>query len=589
MDKIISSPSRRQILLLLGLILVAKMGLEAVLIQSGYTTLLTDEYAHTWRAYSIVQNPHLFLQTDVRPPLPYIVLSGALALYLDLFWTPRVVMILFGLWSVVLMYQLTRSLFSIRAGLMAAILLAFFPWHVWLSATPLPEIFMITFQLGAAYQLVRFLRSENRRHLYGMCAYTALANSVHFHAWLFTVMLTLLILYAAWSGRLKGRLFTVTILMLLWLTPVAWLINLRSVYGAAFYFMQYKAAYDQSVNLLEGWPAVGFAFRALFNPSNFAPWFVPSFFGIAYAFRQCPAHTRSYLVLCSGLLFLILGLFFEGHYSWRHQRNLLPPVVLMLPFMAYWLDRLCEPAAGQTAHGFNTLRWNWGGLGLLVLLILCPTVVSYISHLPHIQNWSTKFRIFAAGYLITFLFTSVVMLCPEKVRMIYTQFSRVYPSFLSRLGWGVVLVVVVIGSVSSLRYFTYREREEAIRTGWAMRTLLEKTPKVEGKVLLEVTYWDSEAVRILSNAPERFVYDRTIQSLAPQNPSLLLELNQEEMERFVLESNIRLAVFRSTDLKQVLRGQVRAKELAHEGAYTIFALDIPHTKKSHALGNKRDG
>jgi hypothetical protein len=151
------------------------------------------------------------------------------------------------------------------------------------------------------------------------------------------------------------------------------------------------------------------------------------------------------------------------------------------------------------------------------------------------------------------------------------------------------MLVVLVGSVSSLHYFTYREREEAIRTGWAMRELLEKSPKVEGQILLETTYWDSEAVRILSNAPERFVNDRAIQSLSPNNPSLLVVLSHEEIEQFLVDHHIRLAVFRSPELKQVLQDHLRAKALAHEGAYTIFALDTRQAERPYRLGNKRDG
>jgi hypothetical protein len=122
-----------------------------------------------------------------------------------------------------------------------------------------------------------------------------------------------------------------------------------------------------------------------------------------------------------------------------------------------------------------------------------------------------------------------------------------------------------------------------------MRKLLEKSPKVEGQILLETTYWDSEAVRILSNAPERFVNDRKIQELSPNNSSLLVTLSREEIEQFLVDHHIRLAVFRSRELKQVLQDHLRAKALAHEGSYTIFALDMRQAARPYRLGNKRDG
>lgn len=123
----------------LGMILLGRILIHILLYQSGFNVLTADDFGRIIIAAHWARSPEPMLGGYWLPFHTY--LFGALFWMIwDLLWTPRIVAIIFGLVSIVVMFLLTEELtHNRRLGVIAAILLAINPAHIWLSSTPLPR------------------------------------------------------------------------------------------------------------------------------------------------------------------------------------------------------------------------------------------------------------------------------------------------------------------------------------------------------------------------------------------------------------------------------------------------------------------
>jgi len=167
-----------------------------------------------------------FVQPGQNGPLYFLSLHFWLAAAGTSEFALRFFSLLFGLLTVPLLYALGRRLLGVRAGLMAALLLAVSPYHVWYS------------QEGKMYALVAFLAvlslylfsralAENRWAWWlSYLAVTGLALYVHFFApLLILVALAWFLLSGRWRRPTLGRLaLALAGLALVALPIVRWLL-----------------------------------------------------------------------------------------------------------------------------------------------------------------------------------------------------------------------------------------------------------------------------------------------------------------------------------------------------------------------------
>lgn len=118
----------------LGMVGVTVLAVLLRLPWLGVQSIAFDE------AYSIAVGsaawPALFqatLSSGVHPPLFYIVYKSLLPLWGTTEFGARFLPFVFGVLAVPLVYRLGKTLFDVRTGLLAAVLLAVNPLHIWLS------------------------------------------------------------------------------------------------------------------------------------------------------------------------------------------------------------------------------------------------------------------------------------------------------------------------------------------------------------------------------------------------------------------------------------------------------------------------
>src|SRR6185369_17292634 len=117
---------------LASLIIILLMAIAVRLYHIQTQSIWFDE---GWSAYSAIQ-PNLQAAIDsdkTNPPLYYVIINIAAHGFGDSEFALRWVSLAFGLLAVALAYQLGKQLFNPRAGLMAALLMAFSPLLWWAS------------------------------------------------------------------------------------------------------------------------------------------------------------------------------------------------------------------------------------------------------------------------------------------------------------------------------------------------------------------------------------------------------------------------------------------------------------------------
>ena len=215
----------------LGLPIIVHLGLQWLLYARGFTALTADEFGRILFAAQWAEQPRWIWRGPWLPFHRY--LFGLLfKLRWDLLYLPRAVTITIGLVSLPCMYLLTRGIFGQRrVAWISLLLLSVSPAHIWLSSTPLTEIYHTSLVLGCMTAFVYAINQRRQRYLYLSAALLALATGFRFEAWMVAVVYSLLLggLLIGQRWRLMVPIFSpwalVGAAVMPWIFPCAWLIG----------------------------------------------------------------------------------------------------------------------------------------------------------------------------------------------------------------------------------------------------------------------------------------------------------------------------------------------------------------------------
>lgn len=236
----------------LGLVLVFafRLIIHAVLYQRGFIALTADEFGRTFIAAEWATHPS-FIWNGIWLPFHSYLFGSALLVKWELLWLPRLISLLVGGLSILLMYWLTLRLFGNRlVGLISAALLSLNPAHIWLSSVPLTEIITTAFILAALWAFVAYLQQAQPRHLLYAASALLLANGFRFEPWLFSILfsLTLLGMTAFRLVRrkitLRGSWLPTCAALIPWLVPLAWVLGNYIATHNLFFIFEVVTTYN---------------------------------------------------------------------------------------------------------------------------------------------------------------------------------------------------------------------------------------------------------------------------------------------------------------------------------------------------------
>jgi mannosyltransferase len=157
---------------------------------------------------------------DIHPLLYYFFLHGWMGLGQSPF-VVRFPSVVFGLLSLCLVFRIAWGLFDVRVGLLATVLAAVSPFHIWYSQEARMYSLLCLLSLLSIYFFIRACQNRKWLHWLGFGVSTGLSLYCHNLAFLVPVTLDLLILlHRRWN--LIGRLMVAHVISLLMFLP--WLL-----------------------------------------------------------------------------------------------------------------------------------------------------------------------------------------------------------------------------------------------------------------------------------------------------------------------------------------------------------------------------
>jgi hypothetical protein len=194
--------------LYLALLQISRVCLQIFLYQIGFISVSADEFARGLIAGEWALHPRFNLAADMGGiwlPFEKYLNGSILLIWPDVIWAPRLTVFFFSCCLVVVVYLLVYRLFeNFSIAVLASFFLVFQPWFVWLSGTPMLDMyFLACFFTGLLFLMVWFRRSRSGYWFWaGVCFF--FSSGFHLQGWLainLVNLLTLIPFYQALRNR----------------------------------------------------------------------------------------------------------------------------------------------------------------------------------------------------------------------------------------------------------------------------------------------------------------------------------------------------------------------------------------------------
>jgi hypothetical protein len=459
-DGLVSSAGRTPFVaaLILATIVLAKTALQLVLWVVGFSAYGADDFSRTLSADYWLFFKRLYfgwtgwigLSGSGWLPFPDYLFGLALAVHRDLFVTPRLLNLVISAILVVAVYLLGRDLFGRTAGLLAAALVAFQPWQVWLGVSGMTsDLSSIALMVGFAVCVVRWLQSQRPGTLLWAAAFLGISNGFRFENWIFSAVFGVLIVVMAARDWRAGRLTSREVAAAL----------------AAFVMMGAFPIF---------WMAGSYLALGDWLPSLHA--------ANAWMVSLMPGETATTTVAASAKLAV-------------SQSPNMPQISMVV------LGGGAFPAElGLAALGIIGVLRARDRVARLYFLVVAATAALFFL----VFRGTLPASIFYARYLLVF----PVLLAPYAGRFV----SRLLAGWgRARVETAVAacLVVAAVATLDAGRSFNYPSvfPKDAIGLGWTLRSLEQAgTIAPDAKILIERDQdWGDLGIVALANRPERFV------------------------------------------------------------------------------------
>lgn len=199
LEKICNGRRRCGIVYLLGLNLV-RAAVQIYLFQRGFISVAADEFARGILAAKWAKAPTINLSADIQGtwlPFEKYLNGAALLVWPDEIITPRVTVFIASCLLVVIIYGLASFLFASKTTAVASTLfISFQPWFVWMSGTPMLEMYYFALFFAGLLLLLIWLKEQRRGYWFwaGLCF--MLSSGFHVQSWTLLDLVNLLTLPA---------------------------------------------------------------------------------------------------------------------------------------------------------------------------------------------------------------------------------------------------------------------------------------------------------------------------------------------------------------------------------------------------------
>ena len=171
---------------LLVMVVLLRIFMTLRLYRDGFESISADDFGRMVEAAKWAKEPRILWYGPWLPFHSYF-FGTLLRIYWDLLWLPRFVTIIFGISTIIIMYCLAKTLFGNRVmAIIAALLMSLNPTHLWLSLTPLTELYCHGLVMLAVLFFILYLQTNKQIWIWftGVCL--AIANGFRFESWVYS-------------------------------------------------------------------------------------------------------------------------------------------------------------------------------------------------------------------------------------------------------------------------------------------------------------------------------------------------------------------------------------------------------------------
>jgi hypothetical protein len=361
----------------LGILVLAKTALQLTLFLFGYALYEGDDFGRAIKSDYLAQRLALAPGADLgywalckdstQAPFGDYLIGLGLAIYRDIYLTPKMVNVIVSSGAAIAVYFLGRELFGRKAGLCTAALFAFLPWNVWLGMSGMasdPSSVLLISLFGLF--LFRWLQSNEPTALLAAAVFLAVANGFRYENWIYTGVFSLLLVWSMASqwraGRLQQRTTAAVISALVLINAFPVIYMAVSYYTLGDWLPEYK----QAAFMISPGAAAPARTSSISIPvlalGSFPFELVASIAGLVTFLRLDRRRPFRIYLLLLGLTFFL----FSTMVRWQLPsyggiaRYLLSFMTLLLPFGGFLLARLLKPPAA-----------GWNARALLITAFVC--------------------------------------------------------------------------------------------------------------------------------------------------------------------------------------------------------------------------
>nr|MBC7244093.1 glycosyltransferase family 39 protein [Chloroflexota bacterium] len=339
----------------------------------GKESIWLDEATSLIIARMDLRSEVAWAAADIHPPLYYFALHFWLRAG-ETEFSIRALSAVLGVIAVAILYALGHELFGPRAGLLAALLLALSPLHIWCSQEARMYAMVATMSLWSSYLLLLALKKGQTRYWLGYVLVSAVAVYTHYFMLFVLLSHNLFALYWLWQNKsARGIWFR-------------WLMAELAIF---LLFLPWLPIFYRQASIR----GVGWEDRYLRRPSIYALLSTWIYFNIGLDSRLYPLILRrlAYLLFGIPIVMAIVAPFLErsevnaevGIIRARREGLMFGLLYTVMPLLTIWLLSQVTPIYAIryllpflppyymiVAHGIHILGRNWLRFALVLCLVL---------------------------------------------------------------------------------------------------------------------------------------------------------------------------------------------------------------------------
>ncbi len=193
---------KNKLVQIIVILLSIKIVLQLYFYHLGFVAVSADEYLRgiTAARWALVGDLPTVLYTGTWMPFELYLNGLSLMIWDNVIWTPRITVFIFSCFLLVYFLKIVQYLYNLYSvTLIAGLFLIFNPWFLWLSGTPMLDIYYLAPFTGGLFYFLKWTNTNSNRYIVISTLLFAFSTGFHFQSWILVNMVNLAACYFIWE------------------------------------------------------------------------------------------------------------------------------------------------------------------------------------------------------------------------------------------------------------------------------------------------------------------------------------------------------------------------------------------------------